>query len=326
MSNLSELRDHVTRLEDAVESLVPFESSPAMLLMSQGLAEIRDDVHDQVREARRARLQVVLNGVPIVGHEIRVDALARLLHSLQESVSSVAQSLTGKATTRAAIPGPLREATALNLSAVFPGSFGAVLRGPAPEEDPVQPSFDFVDETATVLDDAVDRILTLIDLANSGEVNDDPIIEAVLPLGSRAFSHLAALSSAIVDEEMTATLDWDSPISPEPRTASLTKVAAQRLGDVLGRNKMSDRQTVIEGRLGTVSDLRNRVELETDEGDIVPARVVEEIVPSLRDFYTKRVQATFDVTTVRSLITGLEKNSYVLIGLSSAVVQGVLTE
>lgn len=325
MSNLSEMREHLSRLEEAVESLAPVETSPAMMLMSQGLVEIRDDVRHQVQDARRARLQVVLDGVPVIGHEIRVDALARLLHSLQESISSVAQSLTGKATSRAAIPGPLREATALSLSAVFDGSFGAVLSGPLPKADAPE-TFEFEDEPPTVLDDAVGRILTVIDLANSGEATDDPIVEAVLPLGSRAFRHLADLSSAIVEQEMTATLDWDSPSTQDHGSAFLTKVTAQRLGDVLGRNKMTERQEVVDGRLGTVSDLRNRVELQTDEGDILAASVVDEIVPLLGAFYTKRVQATFDVVTVRSLVTGLERNSYILIGLVTAEAQGELTD
>lgn len=318
MSSVSDLRDHLNRLDDAVAGFgSATEASPALALMQRGLVEVRDDVQQQYQDARRARLNIVLNGVPVLGHEVRVDALAQLLHSLQESVSAVAQALTGKATSSAAIPGPLRDATALSLSGVFAGSFGAVLRGPALETDPDQPMFDFVDETTTLLDDAVDRVLTVIDLAGSGEANDDPIIEAVLPLGSRAFKHLADLSSAFVNDEMTAVLDYVSPGS-QPRAVRLTRAAARRLDDVLGRNKMSERETVLDGRLGTVSDLRNRVELQTDVGNIVSARVIEEIVPELGRFYTKRVAATFQVATVRSLVTGLERDSYVLVGLADA--------
>lgn len=49
-------------------------------------------------------------------------------------------------------------------------------------------------------------MLQIIDLAGVDESNDDPIAEVVLPLGSWAFKHLGDLSSAIVDEEMTASL------------------------------------------------------------------------------------------------------------------------
>ncbi len=326
MSSVSELRDHLGRLDEAVAALAPEEASPAMALMSRGLAEVQVDVQRQLREARRARLSVVLNGVPVVGHEVRVDALARLLHSLQESVSSVAQALTGKATARAAIPGPLREATALSLFGVFDGSFGAMLTGPDPDGDPLQPMIDFEDETPTLLDNAVDRLLTVIDLASTDAVDDDPIVEAVLPLGSRAFKHLADLSSVIVEDEMTVTLGWASPSTADTRTVSLTRAAARRLSDVLGRNKMTERETLIEGRLGTVSDLRNRVELQTNDGDIISSRVIEEIVPMIGQYYTRQVQATFQVTNVRSLVTGLERNSYMLVGLAYKEEQGALIE
>jgi hypothetical protein len=326
VSSVSDLRDHLNRLEDAVAGFGPAaETSPALALMQRGLTEVRDDVRQQYRDARRAQLSVVLDGLPVVGHEIRVDALARLLHSLQESVSSVAQALTGKATSRAAIPGPLRESTGLSLAAVFPGSFGAVLRGPAPDDRPEQPMFDFVDETPSLLDDAVGRVLTIIELAGSDSAGDSPIIDAVLPLGSRTFKHLTDLSSAIVDEEMTASLEWSSP-SGAQQQARLTRQVAQRLDDILGRNKMTERDVVLHGRLGTASDLRNRVELETDTGEIVAARVIEEVVPLLGQFFTRRVIGTFQMTTVRSQVTGLERDSYVLIGLADADEQTDLTE
>lgn len=185
--------------------------------------------------------------------------------------------------------------------------------------------FDFVDETPTLLDDAVGRVLTIIELAGSDSADDSPIVDAVLPLGSRTFKHLTDLSSAIVDEEMTASLEWSSP-SGAQQEARLTRQVAQRLDDILGRNKMTEQDVVLHGRLGTASDLRNRVELETDAGEIVPARVIEEVVPLLGQFFTHRVIATLQMTTVRSQVTGLERNSYVLIGLAEAEEQTDLTE
>lgn len=322
MRSLSGIRADLERLEGTLEAMDQAQGSPAVALMRRGLEEIRDDLRTDLEDARRARLDVLLDGAAVTDHEVRIDALAKLLRSLQETVSSVAQALTGKATSRAAIPAPLREQTSLHLAAVYPGSFGAILRGPSPDAGD-QTLFDFVDEVPTLLDIAVDRMLTIIDLANGTDVNDDPIIEAVLPLGSRAFKHLTDLSSAIVDERMTAALSWRSPAT-QPRDVSLTLAAARRLDDVLGRNKMTEREAVLEGRLGTVSDIRNRVELQTDAGDIVAAKVIEEIVPQLATYYTRRVRATFDVTTVRSQVTGEERNAFTLVGLEMADEQGTL--
>ncbi|WP_410662117.1 hypothetical protein [Amycolatopsis sp. lyj-84] len=76
-------------------------------------------------------------------------------------------------------------------------------------------------------------------------------------------------------------------------------------------------QLSIEGRLVGVSDIRNSVELEQVGGAVIRARVVEELVPELGRYYTRRVEATFDVTTIRSLVTGTERKNYSLVELAS---------
>ncbi len=71
MSSVSDLRDHLNRLDDAVAGFgAATETSPALALMQRGLAEVRDDVQQQYQDARRARLNIVLNGVPVLGHEV----------------------------------------------------------------------------------------------------------------------------------------------------------------------------------------------------------------------------------------------------------------
>ena len=230
--------------------------------MRRGLTDMHEDLSRDLDDAGRARLDVVIDGSPVFGHEVRIDALSKLLHSLQESVTSIAQALTGRATARAAIPGPLREATSLRLAAVFPGSFGAMLKGPLAGSGENRFSSS---RLRRYFDQAVDWVLSIIEMAGGPEADDDPIVAAVLPLGSRAFKHFSDLSSAIVDEQMTATLAWLKP-GAEPREVHLTQAAARRLDDVLGRNKLSEREVVVTGRLGTVSDIRNRVEFADGHG------------------------------------------------------------
>ena len=322
MKSVRGLRVDLERLEASLVTVAGADEFASVALMHRGLSEVRDDLKERLDEARRARLDVVLNGIPVVGHEVRIDALSKLLHSLQESVSSVAQAMTSQATSSSSIPGLLREKTSLRLVSVYPGSFGAVLRGPPQTERDAEPLFEMENEVPTVLDLAVEAVLTIVDLANSEAVNDDPIIEAVLPLGSRAFKHLGDLSDAIVDEEMTASLSFVSP-SAETHTSTLSKASAARLRDVLDRNRISERKVKYEGHLGTVSDIRNRIELQTEEG-IIPAKVVDELVPELAAYYSHRVLASFDVTTAVSHLTGQERNSYVLTGLAMAPRQGGL--
>ncbi|WP_421743314.1 hypothetical protein [Cellulomonas sp.] len=316
MRTLAGLRADLERLDASLSAFndVP-DLPPGAALMRRGLAEIRDDVRADLSDARRARLEVVLQGVPVVGHEVRIDALAKLLHSLQESVSSIAQAIAGKATARAAIPGPLRDATALRLASVFPGSFGAVLRGPIDDAEGEQGLFELDEAVPTLLDTAVGTILDVVALAAVDDPNDMSIVEAVLPLGARSFKHLNALSAAIVDDDLSARIAFVSP-GALPRSVLLDRAAARALSDALGRNRLTEDQEVLIGHLGTVSDIRNRVELQT-ESEIITARVIDEVVPLLAQFYSRHVAATFDVTTVRSLVTGEERKSYLLVGLST---------
>lgn len=310
MNGVERMRADLDELNGTIAELSEHSGSFSASLAIRGLEQARQDLLRDIDDARRPTLRMVVEGEPVVGQEIRVDALAALLSSLQESLSSIAQALTGRATSRAAIPGPLRERTALRLAATFAGSFGATLRAAEGIED-VLPGFE---GPRSLLDQSVETVLSLIEMAKSEDVSDDPIVDVILPLGSRSFKHLSDLSATVVNDRMSATMTWDRP-DAAPREVTLDRAAARRLEDVLGRNKLTERQEQIEGRLGTVSDIRNAIELQTD-GDILRAKVIEELVPELGAFYTRRVFATFQVTSVRSLVTGVERNNYVLLGLA----------
>lgn len=321
MTSVAVLRDQIAELE-ALSTETPPQPSFAMRLMMQGIEQMHADLTDAVDVALRPELSVVIEGAPVKGHEIRVDALSRLLFSLQESISSVAQALTGKATERASLPGSIRDSTSLRLAAVFPGSFGATLRGPVDKrieemaaigQDALFPQ----EEATTLLDQAVDVVLDVIDLAASENADDDPIIDAVLPLGGRAFKHLKDLSDAIVDREMTAALDWKH-LGQEPRHSSVDKRSAQRLNDVLTRNKVTEMSEVIRGHLGTASEFHGgRVEIQRDTGEVISAKVSDDLVPMLGGFFSQQVIADAIVTIARSTATGTERRSYVVTGLAT---------
>lgn len=321
MSSVQAMRDDLQRLEEAAEAARAHTASRGMRLALRGVDEMHGRIERDIELALRPALDVVLDGAPVVGHEIRVDALSKVLHSLQESVSAIAQALTGKATAQASLPGPLREQTALSLSAIFPGSFGATLRGPVDKDlaamlaQGQEALFDPI-EHESLLDRSVDTVLEIVTLASSENVDDEPIVEAVLPLGSRAYKHLLDLSSAIVDQNLSARIEWKH-LGAEPREVFLTRPTARRLDDVLRMNKMSERATTIVGRLGTVSDIRNRVEIQLDEERVISAKVADEVVPTLAEYFTLRVSADVMVTTIRSAATGKERESFVVTGLAT---------
>ncbi|MEV1295758.1 hypothetical protein [Pseudonocardia sp. NPDC049635] len=302
--------------DQVLGAMAPSETSPAIALMRSSIEGFREELQEQLSQATRAQLRVVLDGTPVVRHRIRVDALSKVLHSLQEVVSAVGQALVGRATSSSSIPGPLRDRTALSFAAAVPGSFGAVLEGPEAEQ-PGQGRLAMTDhlERDTLLNDSLERVLKIINLAGDNPTDDAPVIDEVLPLGSRAFKHLNTLSTTIVDEGMTARFTW-LPTTGDGGFAELNESGARRLGDILGRNRATEEQVVEHGRLGTISDIRNRIELDTGDR-VIQAQVVEELVPRLGDFFARRVAATFDVSVVRSLVTGTESRAYTLVALTS---------
>ena len=213
------------------------------------------------------------------------------------------------------MPTALRDETALHFAGAYPGSFGALLRGPQPTDEEQIELINVLDLRPTVLDRAVETVLGIVDLAGAEEVGDGPIVDAVLPLGSRAFKHLRDLSSAVVDEDLTDLLIFQSP-SVTKHSGALTMQSATRLRDVLGRNTESEERVVHRGRLGTVSDIDNRIDLQTAE-EVISAKVTDDLVPELRQFYTERVVATFTRRSATSTVTGLVRQSYVLVGLAA---------
>lgn len=321
MTSVALLREQIAELE-ALAAETQASTSVAMRMMVRGIDQMRDDLAEAVDVALRPELKVVIDGVPVTGHEIRVDALSRLLYSLQESISSVAQALTGKATERASLPALIRDSTSLRLAAVFPGSFGATLRGPVDAKiealiDSGQDPLFAQEEVETLLDQAVDVLLDVIDLAGAEGADDGPIIEAVLPLGSRAFKHLKDLSDAIVDRGITASLDWKH-LGQETRHAIVDKRSARRLNDVLTMNRVTEDTETIHGYLGTASEFHGgRLEIQRDSGEVISAKVSDDLVPRLGEFYSQRVEADAIVTIARSTATGAERKSYVVTGLAT---------
>lgn len=320
MSDLNALQRRIAEFDELARDSEPFDDFASGLMMS-GLAQMRDDFASALDVATRPEMALVLDGPPVKGHEIRIDALSRVLSSLQEAVSSIAQAVTGKATARASLPEALRNATSLSVAGTFAGSFGVMLRGPVDEavEAALQAGQDPLVEhvTETALDLAVAVVLDVIDLAGDGTVDDGPIIEVVLPLGGRAFKHLKELSDVVVDRNLIATLTWRS-LGREARQSTMDKGAARRLNDVLTANRVNETLNKIQGRLGTASEFRGgRIEILQPNGEVVSARVADELVPRLGEFYSHDVEADALVTTARSVATGIERSSYFVTGLST---------
>ncbi len=317
MTWIADLEDERRRLTELIETRMD-DDSPSVQLGLQSLKNRLAEVVKTLEDAARPRLRLKLTGAAVHNHEIDVNALAPILGELQETISSIGQALRGTATTFSSIPTDIRLETAMSVEAFEPGSVVISLRT-APDPRATTPTL------AEKLDDrsqplgvaAMDRLIQLARIARSDDVNDDALIDDVFPLGARTYLHLSKLVKTLVDTETEADLSALSPIEGE-RHAFLGLPAARRINDVLRRTNVAVERQDYVGELRGVSSVRNAFELLLPEGKLIVGKVREDLVPQLRQWYEKRVLATFDITITRSLTTGAESQRFLLIGLADA--------
>lgn len=255
----------------------------------------------------RHRLDVALTGDATAEHNVKISVLGPFLTNLQEAVSAVAQALTGRPTSSAAIPRDIRDLTALSAMAMFPSSFGVTLAGPEGEAA-------LLTDPRAVLDKAVDAVLDIVDSSEALGPTDDLLAEQLVPLGQRAMKHLGSLAAGLADAHLGLVATWCAQ-GGRSRTAQLTPAGAQRVRYLCEQSEFSEAETVtIVGWLGSASALRGTVELRTDSGEVIKARTDEDLTPRLTEFFNNRVEAEVEVTSVRSA-GGRERKIYAVLRL-----------
>ncbi|MFE2375468.1 hypothetical protein [Streptomyces sp. NPDC059398] len=264
--------------------------------------------------ATRRRMDVALTGPSTSAHEVRASVLGPFLANLQESVSAVAQALTGRPTNAASIPRPIRDMTALSAAALFPSSFGVVLYGPEREitQDSLFPGL--LGDLPTVLDDAVGTVLDVVDLSENTGRSDERLDERLVPLGQRAMKHIGALTAGLTDAELGLRLTWYAE-GGRSRHSQWTPEGARRVRYLCEQSEFQAPEILsVTGWLGSASALRGTVEIRTDGGEIIRARTDEEITPRLGTYFGNRVEADVEVTAVRSA-GGRERRNYAVVAL-----------
>lgn len=243
-----------------------------------------------------SRLDVALTGDATSTNSVRISVLAPFLNELQESVSAIAQALTGRPTAQAPLPKAVRELTALSASAIYPSSFGMVLDGPQVEAEAESPSGDM----RTVLDDAIDIVLNLAEISESPSVSDDLLASELVPLGQRVVGHLGKLTASLSDADLGLRMTWRGR-DGHTRRGQWTPVGAKRVQVFCEGSQFDEPETLqLVGWLVTASSLRGFVEIRTDSGEVIRAKTDESVTAQLGEFYEKRVEATVAATTVRS--------------------------
>lgn len=264
--------------------------------------------------AIRKRLDVALTGEATIQHTVRLTTLGSFLTNLQESVSAVAQALTGRPTSFASIPRDIREATALSAAAMFPSSFGVAIYGPPDEEEEEGLFPQHAGERQAVLDEAVDTVLDVVDLSEGAGQSDELLAERLVPLGQRAMKHVGALTAGLIDAQVGLRVAWHTP-DGQVRRSQWSSNGVQRVRYLCEHSEFAAAETVtLNGWLGAASAFRGKVEIRTDNGEIIKASTDEALTPHLDRYFNKRVEADIEVTKVQAA-NGRERKIYTVLGL-----------
>lgn len=312
MRDLDEIRSDLGTVQAFLDEIPSLEEDPYSIdaLERRQYLQERDELMLELEEADAPRLEVVLEGTGVYGHTVTVDLLSDLLGRLQDAVRAVAQSLQGPTTARGLISGDVVAASQLRFATSFAGSFGAKLLGPvqAVGEDL------FGQRDETLLERSVSQVIGVVEVAQTAGVEeDDRIVDAVLPLGPRAVTHLESLSTVIARGGNSAELILHRP-GHEDRAVKLRQGVARRLQAVLSRATVVEEELEVEGLLGGASEFKNHFELGTPLKTYAGG-VPDELLPLLRGAYGHQCRCTILVRRSQPDAGKAPKESYTLIAL-----------
>lgn len=258
------------------------------------------------------RLDVALTGPTTIDHTVRIAVLGQFLANLQDSVSAVAQALTGRPTIYSSIPRAVQDSTSLSASAVFPSSFGVTLYGPQAEaeEDGLFPMP--AEDPGVALDDAVEKVLDIVNFSESVGFSDDLLTEELVPLGQRAMKHLGLLTTGLVEAELGLRLTWRGR-NGLTRSGEWSPDGVRRVLYLCQQSQFGEPEAItLVGWLVSANVMRGTADIRTDSGEVVRAKTDEEVTPRLREYFDNRVEADAEVTTVSSVGGHVRKNYAIL--------------
>jgi hypothetical protein len=238
-----------------------------------------------------------------------VGFVAEVLRSLQASLASIAQSLSGAATRAGLIPAHIRESVELRIVDAAPGSLDMKLVPAFPADQLAL----FAEEgSAPLLEASLERVLRVLALATAPR---DAVLGEIAELGQRATSHLGELSKALAVNQASADLEWNSPRGSA--AAHIDSFGAATLQALLSEVHEETENEVYTGRLVGGSLVRRSFELEIDDDIVLRGKVAEDVLPMIEDLFGQRCSAVVEVRRL-SLSSGEEREAYRLLSLAAA--------
>jgi hypothetical protein len=262
-------------------------------------------------------IDIRLHGPGVPGHDIPVREATGILTSLQETVASIGQVLSHRATASGPINAQVLKSTELRMSPLpRPGSIVFHLTGPGEgisgDEAPALTSND------TLVDSAMRELFTLVEQsANADEPETaGSLARELRRFGPRVAKHLAELAEHVVKDEIDMDLTWRTPRGRRQH-ATLERRTAQTIRDAIKLNEIETLRVELMGILITISTTK-KAELKTVNQETVRISVDDHLTASLGLFFNHRVVIVAEQTTRWSTDTGHETRSYRMLDIRLA--------
>jgi hypothetical protein len=258
-----------------------------------------------------------LHGPGISGHDIPVREAVGILAALQETVASIGQVLSHRATASGPINAQVLRATELRMSPVpLPGSVVFHLTGPG--ESVSGDEATVLTGNDTLVDSAMHELFTLVERSANAEKPETAgsLARELRRFGPRVAKHLDELAEHVVKDEIDMDLNWRTPRGRRHH-AALERRSAQTIRSAIKMNEVETHRVRLSGVLITVSTAK-KAELRMLDRRILKLAVNDQIAVSLGPFYNKDVIVLAQETVKWSTETGRETRSYEMLSIELA--------
>lgn len=111
--------------------------------------------------------------------------------------------------------------------------------------------------------------------------------------------HIGALTAGLNNAGVGMRVAWHSP-GRQTRRSNWSTSGVQHVRYLCEHSDFAEAERVtVAGLLGSASAFRSRVEIRTDNGEIIQASTSEKLTSRLERYFNKRVEADVEVTRVR---------------------------
>ncbi len=281
--------------------LLKYSNKFSLKVRHQNLKEreayLFSELRDSFERFQMDSFDFIVDGAVVDGYRISLSFFGNLMGNLQDIVSSISQSLSGKATFKGAIPNEILRASRLDLVATGTGSFRFILSSHEPQIE---------DSSART---ALQRFNDLIEC----EDNKDKIREVSDELGKRVLIKYRDFLGILYKNKADLIM-YDKVTTGNFKTKKISSELAKRIYDViLEAENIPEESVVYKGFIKEISLFYFTFGFLIDEsGTIITGKFEKALANEVKKRLDTFTTAKFKVSTTINEIDFSEKKEWIL--------------